>query len=155
MLTLREIQDALHRSLLHNDNNAAADFIESDHLSAADRLNIYRNTHIGSLTAVLKLSFPAVNKLVVKTFLRARPRYLFKVTRRQVPISMTTAQNSPGFWETLNPRQACGTSWTWRNWTGRRAALSMHRTLNRWTAPALRTCGQLIRGTSCSPPIPP
>ena len=71
MSTLREIQTAIHNSLLHNDSDAALAFINSGSLSAPERLNIYRNTHIGSLIAALKLMFPAVCKIVGESFFEA------------------------------------------------------------------------------------
>lgn len=71
MPTLREIQNAMHRSLLHQDNGTMHRYIVSDHLAAGERLNIYRNTHIGSLSAVLRLAFPAVCKLVGEDFFDA------------------------------------------------------------------------------------
>ena len=70
MSTLREVQDAIHSSLLHNDNDAALGFIVAGPLSAAERLDIYRNTHTGSLIAALKLAFPAVGKIVGENFCR-------------------------------------------------------------------------------------
>ncbi|MGH6973460.1 MAG: DNA-binding domain-containing protein, partial [Stellaceae bacterium] len=64
MSTLLEIQRAVARSLLAPDDGAAPAYIVADGLAAEARLNIYRNTIIASLTAALRLSYPAVHRLV-------------------------------------------------------------------------------------------
>lgn len=64
MPTLLEMQTAVRSSLLGGDTAANL----RSYLSAPDRLSIYRNTHIGSLTAALRLSYPAVHKLVGEDF---------------------------------------------------------------------------------------
>lgn len=64
MPTLLDVQRAMYRSLAERDNERAAGYIIADGLPAADRLDIYRNTLVGSLTTALRLSYPAVHRLV-------------------------------------------------------------------------------------------
>jgi hypothetical protein len=67
--TLLELQNALRRSLVDRDDGAAAAMLAA-HV-APNRLDIYRNTFVGSLTAALRLSYPAVHRLVGDDFFAA------------------------------------------------------------------------------------
>ena len=71
MPALRELQHALYRSLVERDDGDAAAHIRADGLAAAERLSIYRNTFFGSLTNALRLSYPAVHRLVGAEFFEA------------------------------------------------------------------------------------
>lgn len=71
MPALRELQHAVYRSLMERDDGDAAAHIRADGLAAADRLSIYRNTFYGTLTNALRLSFPAVHRLVGADFFEA------------------------------------------------------------------------------------
>jgi hypothetical protein len=71
VLALRELQHAVYRSLVAHDDRDAAAYIRADGLAAADRLSIYRNTLLGTLTNALRLSYPAVHHLVGADFFRA------------------------------------------------------------------------------------
>jgi hypothetical protein len=66
MPTLHELQAAMRRSLVHHDRTAAEAML-AGHVSP-DRLDIYRNTFLLTLTNALRLSFPAVEKLVGTPF---------------------------------------------------------------------------------------
>lgn len=66
--TLRDVQSAISRALRHSDASAAARCIIGDGLGAARRLDVYRNTFVGSLTRALQLAFPAVRRLVGDEF---------------------------------------------------------------------------------------
>ena len=71
MPTLRDLQHALRASLVERQHDAAAAAIIADDLPAEDRLGIYRNTFIGTLTMALRLSYPAVERLVGAEFFDA------------------------------------------------------------------------------------
>ena len=71
MPALRELQHAMYRSLFERDDGDAAAHIRADGLAAAERLSIYRNTFFGSLTNALRLSYPAVHRLVGAEFFEA------------------------------------------------------------------------------------
>ena len=69
MPTLLETQRAMRASLVDSDDRAAAAMlVEPGH---ADRLNIYRNTFVTGVTKALRLSYPAVHRLVGEDFFAA------------------------------------------------------------------------------------
>jgi hypothetical protein len=63
--TLLETQRALRASLVDGDRAAAAALVEPGH---ADRLDIYRNTFLTGVTKALRLTYPAVHRLVGAEF---------------------------------------------------------------------------------------
>ena len=66
MPTLLEMQTAMRLSLVHRDTAAVAAML-AGHV-APNRLDIYRNTFLIGLTKVLRLCFPAIEKLVGEEF---------------------------------------------------------------------------------------
>lgn len=74
MPTLLEIERAVYRSLVEHDDQAAVRLILADGLAPEARLNVYRNTFIGTLTTALRLSFPAVHRLVGAAFFESAAR---------------------------------------------------------------------------------
>ncbi|HEX3116480.1 MAG TPA: DNA-binding domain-containing protein [Bradyrhizobium sp.] len=66
MPTLLEMQTAMQASLVHR-HNAAVSAMLAGHITA-DRLDIYRNTFIHTLTKALRLSFPVTERLVGEEF---------------------------------------------------------------------------------------
>jgi hypothetical protein len=65
MPTLLETQRAVRASLVDGDRAAAAMLVEPGH---ADRLDIYRNTFMIGVTKALRLTYPAVHRLVGADF---------------------------------------------------------------------------------------
>jgi hypothetical protein len=72
--SLLEVQRALLASLADGRHEAAASFVLADGLEAAARLSIYRNTATSTLTGTLRLTFPAVLKLVGEEFFEGAAR---------------------------------------------------------------------------------
>jgi hypothetical protein len=66
MPTLRELQDAMRQSLVHRES-AVLSAMLARHVPP-ERLDIYRNTFLLTLTKSLGLGFPAVQKLVGEAF---------------------------------------------------------------------------------------
>jgi hypothetical protein len=64
MPSLRDVQQAMRRSLLHDAVGQAAAHIVGAGLKPKQRLHVYRNTLFGTLANALRLSFPAVHRLV-------------------------------------------------------------------------------------------
>lgn len=62
--TLLELQHAVYRSVVGRDDAEAAAYIVADGIDPAARLGIYRHTFASVLTNALRLSFPAVHRLV-------------------------------------------------------------------------------------------
>src|SRR5260370_23822662 len=56
---------------MEGDEGDAAAYVRVGGVSAADRLSIYRNTLYGTLTNALRLSYPAVHRLVGAEFFEA------------------------------------------------------------------------------------
>ena len=71
MPALLELQRAVYRGLVAREDGDAARHIRGDGFAAAARLNIYRNTLFGSLTNALRLSYPAVHRLVGADYFEA------------------------------------------------------------------------------------
>ena len=67
MPTLRDVQQAFGAALI-SDDAAAVEFVIDDGIAAENRLNIYRNTGLGNLVGALRISYPAVRKLVGDEF---------------------------------------------------------------------------------------
>ena len=68
MPTLLDTQRAMFRAVALCEQDEAAEQIRGDALSAAERLDVYRNTFLSSLTTALRISFPAVHRLVGEEF---------------------------------------------------------------------------------------
>ncbi len=66
MPTLLEMQAAMRQSLVHRDSAAASAMLAAQ--VRAERLDIYRNTFLLTLTKALRLCFPVVQKLVGDEF---------------------------------------------------------------------------------------
>jgi Putative DNA-binding domain len=64
--TLLELQRAMRASLLDGSDGPAAAMLAEN--VPADRLNIYRNTFVTGVTKALRLSYPAVHRLVGDDF---------------------------------------------------------------------------------------
>ncbi len=70
MPALRELQQAFGTALLSNDDTVCAWIVEEG-FSAAERLRIYRNTLLSTLTESLRMTYPAVDRLVGSDFFDA------------------------------------------------------------------------------------
>lgn len=66
MPTLLEMQRAMRSSLLDRDSQAVSAMLAAD--MPTDRLDIYRNTFVLTLTKALRLGFPATERLVGEEF---------------------------------------------------------------------------------------
>ena len=74
MPTLLDIQRAVYRSLVGRDDGPVAEHIVADELAPEARLGVYRNAIVGSLTTALRLSYPAVHRLVGAEFFEGAAR---------------------------------------------------------------------------------
>jgi hypothetical protein len=74
MPPLLEIQRAVGRSIIAGDDALAARHILADGLPPEARLGIYRNNFIATLTAALKLCYPAIHRLVGAEFFEGAAR---------------------------------------------------------------------------------
>ena len=81
MLSLRELQGAVRYSMVAQDDLASATHVVGDGLAPAQRLAIYRNTFDGNVANALRLSYPAVHRLVGADFFESAAR----IFARQFP----------------------------------------------------------------------
>ncbi len=82
--TLLELQRAVRAGLLEDGDIAAAGHVVADGMDPAQRLDVYRNTCLSVLTAALRLSYPAVCRLVGSEFFEGAARIFIK---RHLPRS--------------------------------------------------------------------
>lgn len=68
MPALHELQRAFGASIITGDDAGIADHIVDDGFCAAERLGIYRNSCRSVLTEALRLTYPAVDRLVGRDF---------------------------------------------------------------------------------------
>ncbi|HMI97031.1 MAG TPA: DNA-binding domain-containing protein [Micropepsaceae bacterium] len=68
MPTLLELQRSISKAILSRETDEAAHLFVGDGLIPHERLNIYRNTFLAGLTSALRISFPAVHRLVGAEF---------------------------------------------------------------------------------------
>ena len=96
--TLIEVQCAMRRSLVGHDDREAAAYVLSDGLAPAARLNVYRNTSIGALTSALRLSYPAIYRLVGAAFFEEAARIFIE---KEPPRGANLDEYGAGFPEFL------------------------------------------------------
>jgi hypothetical protein len=68
MPTLLDTQRAMFRAIVLDEHDVAASQMMGNVFSAAERLDVYRNTFLSSLTTALRISYPAVHRLVGEEF---------------------------------------------------------------------------------------
>jgi hypothetical protein len=71
MSALRELQQAFAASMLYEGDRAVHDAIVDDAFTAAERMRIYRNTFVATVAAALRLTYPAVDRIVGRDFFDA------------------------------------------------------------------------------------
>ncbi len=91
MPALAELQHTILRVM--TANGGPSDFIVADGLSPAARLNVYRNTYIGTLTTALRLTYPAIHRLVGAEFFEAAAQlFIGEVPPRCAYLTMYGAE---------------------------------------------------------------
>lgn len=68
MPSLRELQDAVRRAIVERDDLDAVASIVASGIAPQGRLSVYRNTFASTLIRALRLSYPAVDRLVGAAF---------------------------------------------------------------------------------------
>lgn len=71
MPSLHDLQDAMRRCIIERDDVDAITHIAANGIAPQDRLSIYRNTFRQTLIRALRLSYPAVDRLVGAVFFDA------------------------------------------------------------------------------------
>ena len=86
------------RSLTLGEDREASAYVVPDGIDPAERLSVYRNTFASTLTAALRLSFPAIHRLVGEEFFEGACRLFIK---QQPPRSAYLDEYGAGFPEFL------------------------------------------------------
>jgi hypothetical protein len=103
MPTLLDVQHAVYRSVVERDDGLAAQYIVADTLAPEARLSIYRNTFIGSLTTALRLSYPAVHRLVGLEFFESAARIFIEAQPPHSAYLDEYGANFPEFLANFEP----------------------------------------------------
>jgi len=96
--TLLELQHAVYRSVVEHDDAEAVACIIADGIDPAARLGIHRNTFASVLTNALRLSYPAVHRLVAAECFEGAARVFLE---EQPPRSANLDDYGLGFPEFL------------------------------------------------------
>jgi Putative DNA-binding domain len=99
--TLLEVQNAMRKSLVDRSDGEAAAML-AEHVPA-DRLDIYRNTFIMGLTKALRVSFPAVHRLVGDDFFAAAADLFIAASPPQAAYLDAYGADFPEFLEQFPP----------------------------------------------------
>ena len=78
--SLLELQRALRASLVIRDDGGISAHVVGGDIGAGERLDIYRNTFASVLTTALRLSFPAVHRLVGAEFFDGAARVFIETS---------------------------------------------------------------------------
>jgi hypothetical protein len=100
---LRELQEALRAGIIRREDNAAAMYVVGDGLAPHERLDIYRNTFASTLTNALRLSYPAVRRLVGPEFFDGAAQNFIQ-HRPTERIWMAMARSFPNSWRASGQR---------------------------------------------------
>jgi hypothetical protein len=101
MPTLHELQTAMRRNLVHHDQTAVQGMLAA-HVPP-DRLDIYRNTFLLTLTNALRLCFPAVEKLVGAAFFESAAQLFIAENPPEVAWLDQYGAALPGFLREFGP----------------------------------------------------
>lgn len=105
MPTLRKLQRAMARSLIDHDISVIAPYLAND-IEGEERLAIYRNTIIGGLTTALRLSYPAVHRLVGAAFFESAAQIFIAA---HLPTAACLDDYDPAFADFLEDFPAAST----------------------------------------------
>jgi len=117
MPTLLELQTAMRASLVHRDGQAVAAML-ARHIGA-DRLDIYRNTFIHTLTRALRLSFPITERLVGEEFFEGAAQIFIAQHPPRAAWLDQYGGESPLSAFAPAGEVASSISARWRSWNGR------------------------------------
>lgn len=104
--SLRELQDAVRRSIVARDEGEASRYIVGAGIAPQERLSVYRNTFTQTLIRALRLSYPAVDRLVGAEFFDATAREFMVGQPPRSSYLDEFGGDFPGFLERFSPAAA-------------------------------------------------
>jgi hypothetical protein len=106
MPTLLEVERAVYRSVVGRDDATAIQYVLADDLAPGVRLNVYRNNFVSALTSALRLSFPAIYRLVGAGFFESAARIFIEQTPPPSAYLNDYGADFPAFLEDFPPAAA-------------------------------------------------
>ncbi len=101
--SLLELQRALRASLvIHDDGGISAHVVGGD-IGAGERLDIYRNAFASALTTALRLSYPAVHRIVGGEFFEGAARVFIETSPPSSACLDDYGDQFPGFLSRFEP----------------------------------------------------
>jgi hypothetical protein len=103
MPSLLELQRAMRESLVVHDDRGISAHVVHGGFDAAERLDIYRNTFASVLTTALRLSYPAVHRLVGAEFFEGAARIFIEAHPPTSACLDDYGEELPGFLSDFEP----------------------------------------------------
>jgi hypothetical protein len=103
MPTLHELQQSIRRGVLQDPDREPAACIVGGALEPGQRLSVYRNTILGALAKALRLSFPAVHRLVGADFFEGAAQIFAREQPPRCADLNTYGAEFPDFLERFEP----------------------------------------------------
>ena len=101
--SLLELQRALRASLVTHDDRGISLHVVDAGMSPAERLGVYRNTFASVLTTALRLSYPAVHRLVGAEFFEGAVRVFIETSLPGSACLDDYGDEFPGFLSGFEP----------------------------------------------------
>ncbi len=101
--SLLELQRAMRESLVVHDDHGVSAHVVPGGIDPAERLDIYRNTFASVLTTALRLSYPAVHRLVGAEFFEGAARIFIEAHPPTSACLDDYGEEFPGFLSDFEP----------------------------------------------------
>ena len=101
--SLLELQRAMRASLVAHDDRGISAHVVDAGMSPAERLDVYRNTFASVLTTALRLSYPAVHRLVGVEFFDGTARVFIETSPPTSACLDDYGDEFPGFLSDFEP----------------------------------------------------
>jgi len=101
--SLLELQRALRDSLVEHDGCGISAHVVDGGIDATGRLDIYRNTSAGALTTALRLSYPAVHRLVGAEFFKGAAGFFIESFQPKSACLDDYGEEFPAFLSVFEP----------------------------------------------------
>lgn len=103
MPTLLELQLSFARAILQGDDNGVEALVAADGMNVAERVDVYRNNVVSSLTDVLAQTYPALRRLVDPRFFNYAAHEFLAAEPPERPRLGEYGSRFPAFIEAFEP----------------------------------------------------